>query len=278
MRALTLLMLVPTLATAQIADPGEALMRGYAVWLGGFYEAGDTELADYGDGLQPKSIGLRYYERQGVITGLLMGILTAGSAGVAAASPKSVKTERKGNWKITTTTHRSEAEKAQIRKDGTERASRLASASNQSFELELYMNSLGSDASGYRMTGFFGFPIGDSMMLDVGIGGAEVDSAFEHEGKLVRLSYISLGMPLRLNYALGPVLLWGQWDWNWAGHGDTEEDIDTEELIVRDLRPFPVRAGLTANLFGRLFFEGIATTPSLTSGKFGFRGSAGMRF
>lgn len=203
MRTLTLCLLLPGLASADLVDPGETLMRGYSVWLGGFFESGDTELSDYGGGLAPEAFGLRYYERQGIITGTIMGILTAASAGVQANTAKSVTTERRGNWEVTTTVHRSEAEKAQIREEGAARASRLASASNQSFELDLFMTTLGGDASGYRMNGFYGIPMGESWVFDFGFGGGEVDSAFEHEGKVVRLGYSYFGMPFRLNVAAG---------------------------------------------------------------------------
>lgn len=265
-------------AQAQIIHDGKAMLRGHAIWAGGFMETGMGELS--GAGVAPTAVGLRYYERQGVIAGALMGILTAAAAGVAASSPKSVERRREGNWIITKTTYRSAAEQKAITDAGAASAAAMASATNQSFDLQLYSRSLpgGGEASGYRMDMFFGTLLGDSVMLDVGLGWGRVDSRVDAPERVVRLKYSYLGMPFRLNVAAGPVMLWGQWDWNWFGHGEAEAPIDEPGRIFREVSPFPLKVGAATNLFGRLFAEGVVSTPHYDSGEFGFRVNAGLRF
>lgn len=265
-------------ARAQIIHDAEAMLRGHAVWAGGFMESGMGELS--GAGVAPTAVGLRYYERQGVIAGTLMGILTAAAAGVAASSPKSVERRREGNWVITKTTYRSAAEQKAITDAGAASAAAMASATNQSFDLQLYMRSLpgGGEASGYRMDMFFGSPFGDAVMLDVGLGWGSVDSQIQDGDRTVRLKYSYLGMPFRLNVAAGPVLLWGQWDWNWFGHGEPEAPIDEPTRVFREVSPFPIKLGAATNLFGRIYAEGVVSTPSYDSGEFGVRLNAGLRF
>lgn len=267
-------------AQAQIMEDGVTMMRGYSVMMGGFYELADGKIAAGGQPT-PSAVGIRYYERQGIISGLIMGIVTAGAAGVAANQPKSVTTERRGNWVTTTTTYRSEAEKQQILKEGSERAGRIASASNQSFELDLYMTSLpgGGEATGYELNMFFGVPMGDDAMFEFGFGAGEVDSEVtDDQDRRVRLGYRYLGMPFRLNYAVGPAMLWAQWDWNWFGHSDDDHNVEAEDRVIKELRPMTWELGLMTNVLGRVFVEVNANTPALTSGRFGFRGSAGLRF
>ena len=69
-----------------------------------------------------------------------------------------------------------------------------------------------------------------------------------------------------------------QWDWNWYGHSDEDRDVVTDDRIVRELRPMPWELGLLTNVFGQVFVELTANTPKLTSGRFGVRGAAGLRF
>ena len=265
-------------ARAEIVEDARTMLLGHSVWAGVFQEQGAGQLSS--GAVQPKAVGVRYYERSGLISGMLMGIFASAGAGMAAASPKSVERRREGNWVITKTTYRSAAEQKKITDDGAAAAAAIATASNQSFELNLFTRGLpgGGESTGYRLDMFFGDTWGDSVVFDIGFGWGIVESLTRLEGRAARVKYSYIGIPVRLNVAAGPVLIWGQWDWNWFGHTDLDTPRDDAERLYREVAPFPIKLGVATNLFGRLFAEGVVTTPAYDSGEFGLRVNAGLRF
>lgn len=129
-------------------------------------------------------------------------------------------------------------------------------------------------------------------MVDIGFGWGHVNSAVGENGRYLITKYQYVGMPFRLNYSVGPAVVFAHFDWNWLGHmedrkyndkqpgkrGDgakVPDDFTTTEINTTG---FPWRFGVQAALLGRLYLEGAAITPSLLSGKLGYSMSLGARF
>ncbi|MCO4764566.1 MAG: hypothetical protein KC502_23860, partial [Myxococcales bacterium] len=101
------------------------------------------------------------------------------------------------------------------------------------------------------------------------------------DGKYMITEWAYFGMPFRFTYALGPVNIYGLWEWNWLGH--TRGADITGKTIGKNTHHatpagMPLRIGASAALLGRIYVDGALTTPSVTSGVFGFVASAGARF
>ena len=263
-------------------EAGYHLLQGRWTSITPFYGAGPSQLGVAAEGLDPRVVGLRYSERKGHVTGVFFALLNSVAGGLAASSPKSVESWRSGNYIITRTTYRSEAEKQAMLQATAEASEAMMSAEDQSFDLELYMTSLpgGGEASGYKLNMFFGAEITDSVMLDVGMGFGSVTSRFERDGRDAAIEMSYWGIPMKLNVAAGPVLLWFQWDWNmlgeWSGHEPDKQALPTS--YKKQLTRSHLELGLTTVLFERLMLQASVTTPTIDSGEFGFRASAGLRF
>lgn len=221
-----------------------------------------------------------------MISGYLIGLITAASGAAANSMPARTETTRSGNWVTTKTYYKSSAQKARDNQRVADRSSRLASASNQSFQFEVYMRSLPGaqgETSGYRLNMFFAKSIADKYMLDFGFGFGRADTMWQVDGVEYRSEWLYAGIPLRFNVPFKLGLLWLQWDWNWLGHGepyykgDYDKDPDPTRLF-REATPFPLRAAFTMALFERIHAEIQVITPSLMSFEFAYRGTVGVKF
>lgn len=264
-----------------VFEDARSLLHGYSVTGGVFYEGGRGELSGWNDDvpLTPTAMGFRYYERNGLISGTIGAIAVVAAGAMAASSPKSVETRDYGNYRVTTTTYRSQAEQAAIMSSASQSAAGLMGSPNQSFDLQIYSRTLGGNSSGYRANlMFYGIPW-KTGMFDIGLGFGSVKSAMSEPGKYVISQYSYFGMPMRVNLAVGPVLTYLHWDWNWLSHRDriAPRKIGTATTEVNS-PAFPWRLGAAMALFGRLYLDAAVTTPHLTSLDYGVTGSMGMRF
>lgn len=261
---------------------GRSMVKGYSIYAGYLMERGYGEASVWrGDQLAtPRLNGFTYWERQGVISGMLMGLVATVAGAAESTMPKSVEHQDIGNIRYTTITHRSAAERRQITEEAAARGGRIASASNQSFELTVYSRNLpgGGDGTGYKLNLFFGIPMGDSMLFELGFGMGRIDAFFTDPttNELMEIESLYVGIPLRLAWGGRWFALYGQFDWNIAGHLDAEADEGAATTHLA--RPFPLRVGAQSNLFGRLFVDVSAVTPSPTSLEFGWRVASGLRF
>jgi hypothetical protein len=269
---------------AALADTAVSQLMNYSVMTGLFLEVGKAE---YSGGKNnpgmPIATGLRYYERQGIITGTLtaIAILVAGAA--AASSPKSQRSWESGGYRYTETTYRSEAEKAAIMAGAAAGAGAAASAKNQSFDLEIFSRNLGGDVSGWRMNGYYGIPFADHWMFELGMGFGSIDTAMKKAGQDIYVSHGYVGMPFRLNYANELFLLFLEAQWNWLGHlGSSKADPYIEPtsntMLLRYAPVLPWKIGVASNLFGRLYGEIDVSTPGILTGSFALKTGLGLRF
>jgi hypothetical protein len=283
--------LAPTEAAARrfrpsmIFEDARGLLNGYSATAGVFMMGGQSDVSGWRAGhvATPTGMGFRYFERNGLITGTTVGILRMLSAAVVASGPKSVRTYEDSQYRYTETTYYSQAEKDAITRAASNSAARMFASPHQSFDLEIYARSLGGDASGYRtnwMLGGVDFARGRGL-VDFGFGFGSVRSAAAAENQYLITNWDYLGVPIRASYAVGPVLLSGQWDWNWYGHSRGGESKGTRvkpTLVELSTAGFPLRIGAATALLGRIYVEAVAMTPSVTSGAFGFTATAGARF
>ncbi|GEM_PF-1743926 len=281
----------PTTAAARSGEmrlftPGFELMTGYSVNVGYFYETGPSDLRPAGADVMkgnPVSTGLTYYERQGLISGYLIAIAAAAAGSYGNSLPKKTTYTRKGSWVVERKYYLSPEARAKADKDVADRSARIGSASNQSFEFMVYMRSLPGttgETSGYRLNMFFGIPIKNEYMLDLGFGWGKADAWWKVDGVDYRAEWIYVGMPFRFNIPLPIALAWIQWDWNWWGHGEPDyeyRDADKTRFF-RQATPFPVRIGLTTAILDRIHAEFQVVTPSLMSFEFAYRITVGAKF
>jgi hypothetical protein len=263
-------------------DAGLSLLHGRWMSVSPFMGGGASQLGSTDAGYDPTAIGLRYYERKGFITGVFFALMNTVAGSMAAASPKSVNTYRSGNWIITETTYRSEAEKQEMLAQTAAASEAMMSAEDQSFDLEIYSTSLpgGGEVTGYKLNMSFGIEIDEAIMLDVGMGFGSVDARMirdDRQGK-VHLSYF--GIPFRLNVAGGPFLFYASWDWNilgeWSGHKD--DLVDEATRYTKRSTLSHLELGVQTVIFDRLLVQAGVTTPKIDSGDFGYRASVGLRF
>lgn len=263
-------------------NAGYHLLQGRWMSLSPFIGGGPSQLGATDEGLDPTAVGIRYTERKGFITGFFFALLNTAAGSMAANSPKSVTTYQSGNWIITETVYRSEAERQAMLEDTARASEAMMNAEDQSVELEVYSTSLpgGGEASGYKLNMYFGLELDERLVIDIGLGFGSIDSRFKRDDReaYVHLSYF--GMPVKVNVAAGPFLFYFQWDWNWLGEW-SEHGPDTKDEPTR----FKERSthshlelGVTTVLFERLMLQAGVTTPTLTSGDFGYRASVGLRF
>lgn len=268
--------------TPSFGDTGFHLLHGRWMAISPFYGIGASQLGESSEGLEPRLLGLRYTERKGFVTGFFFAVINTIAGGMAAASPKSVRSYRSGNYIVTETTYRSEAEKQAMLAQTAAASAAMLDAEDQSFDLEIYSTALpgGGEASGHKLNMYFGISIADILTLDVGLGFGYVESRFERDGRQVALTHSYLGMPFRLNLAAGPLLIWFQWDWNWLGEwvGYDPGVEATDSSFKKQLTGSHLELGVTTALFDRVLLQAGLTTPQITSGDFGFRASVGFRF
>lgn len=128
----------------------------------------------------------------------------------------------------------------------------------------------------------WGLPFANgSGMFDMGFGYGDVRSAVGENGKFLISKYNYLGMPIRLSYAIGPVVAYGHFDWNWYGHSGDKQFNGLQvkgTTTTASNSEFPWRFGAQAALLGRVYAEAAITTPELTSLSFGTHISLGARF
>ena len=267
-----------------LADSAVSQMMNYSVMTGLFLEVGKAEYSGghHNPGM-PIATGLRYYERQGIITGTMTAIAIMVAGAAAASSPKSQRSWESGGYRYTETTYRSEAEKAAIMAGSAAGAGAAASSKNQSFDLEIFSRNLGGDVSGWRMNGYFGIPFADRFMFELGMGVGSIDTAMKKNGQDIYVSWGYVGMPFRLNYANEIFLLFLETQWNWIGHAQSSKadpyiEPTTNTMLLRYAPVLPWKVGISSNLFGRLFGELDVSTPGILTGSFALKAGLGLRF
>ncbi len=271
-----------------LVEDGRGLLHSYSATAGLILnQSGDFNLWSRGHKVGMQAYGFRYYERNGFITGTIFAIMRMLSAAAAASGPKSYESWTEGSYRYTRTTYYSQAEKNAMSRAASNDAARAFTRPGQSFDLEIYSRNLGGDSSGYKVTMMAGGVKVSGRgqrargMVDFGIGFGSVDSAAHKDGKYLVTHWAYFGVPIRLTYAVGPVNIYGLWEWNWLGHtrgSDTTGSSRGANTTEADVAGMPLRIGLNTTLFRRLYVEAAASTPSLTSGVFGFVASAGARF
>lgn len=282
-------LLVAFMPTLAAADDARELLNSYSLTLGAVYEGGATDYSAFRNkyGISPRGTGIRYSERNGIISGtisaIVIGLIIAAGAAAKASGPKSITYENHPTYYIEKTTYYSEAEKQEI----NERASRTGSAMagglfgspTQGFDLVLYSRNMGGDVSGFHTTmNFFSFFESENGRLDVGLMFGLVETATERDGKSLLTSAKSMGLPFRYYRAIGPILSFAEFDWNWLGGRDPAADIVKGTTLAQDVRNQPWRVGISASILHRLYIEAAATTPRFFSGEFGFSSTVGLRF
>lgn len=264
------------------ADDGRDLLNSYSVTTSLFYEAGHTEYSGFHSSswpVTPSGMGIRYFERRGIISGTLMAIALVASSAAAQAGPKSVETHREGNYNVTTTTYHSEAEKRRMSERASRTGADMASSRDQSFELQIYSRNLGGSTSGFR-TNLFLFGTGsESWYFESGFGGATLTSATASDGKYLITHAPYFGMPFKLNYASRFMLTYLQFDWNWYGHSTPPPDDKKGNTVISEVRgAMPWRLGAAFTVMSRFYGEVALVTPKLTSGQLGLNANIGLRF
>jgi hypothetical protein len=266
------------------------VLRGYSMAVGGFVERGYGELSGWKDGhpLTPEAYGVRYFERNGVISGTLAALVMSMAGIKAAYSPTKVEElSPKGSpLRVTRYTFHSEAERARILAATSNTAANLFGNPDQSFDLQIYSRNLGGHSDGWRANAMFiGFARPQSpLLLELGLGYASVTSAIGAGNEFLITRYKYLGMPVRLSAALGPVVAYLHFDWNWLGHSRGVTSITSTtavgggKLTQIDTTGFPWRLGAQIAVLGRLYADIAVITPHLTSSQFGLAGSACLKF
>lgn len=272
-----------------MADDARALLNGYSLTASAVYEGGATDYSAFRSSyaIAPRGVGIRYTERNGLISGTLAGVLVGlviAAGGVAKASgPKKVETWETDTRRYTKTTMYSEDEKAAINQRTSSTASGAGGAfigsPTQSLDVVLYSRNLGGDVSGYHASlTFFSFLATETSRLDLGLMFGSVETATQRDGKNLLTGARSLGIPMRYNQVLGPVLTYLHFDWNWLGMREPSPHLEGKTTLSQDVRNMPWRLGASAAIFHRLYLDVAATTPRLMSGDLGFSASVGARF
>lgn len=268
------------------ADDARGLLYNYSMTTSAFFEGGATDYGAFRSnyGIAPRGAGIRYSERNGMITGtigafILMFTRVAGSVGTV----KNERTWKEGDYRYTETTYYSEAEKderrARASQAGGEQAAAVIGSPTQGFDLMIYSRNLGGDVTGYHATlmAFSLFETANSR-LDLGLMFGSVSTATSRDGLHLLTHASTAGIPVRYNLALGPVLTYAEFDWNWYGHGKPKADVLVRDTLAQDVRNMPWHVGASAAVFHRLYLEAAVTTPRLFSGDVGFSSSLGARF
>lgn len=251
-----------TLPATALADDARDLLWRYSVTTAGFYEGGATDFSAVAAGgtLKASGMGVRYYERNGLITGTIVAVAQVLAKSAQAAGPKSIERWEDSTYRYEKRTYYSEEEKAVIRDRGARAAGEAFGSKTQCFDLRLYSRNLGGAASGFHAT-LFPFSVLDSenSRLDLGIMFGRIDAVVSDGGSPFAIRANAFGIPLRYNYAIGHALVHAQFDINFLGN-------------------MPLHVGASAALFNRLFVDAAVTTPKVTSGQFGLSTSVGARF
>lgn len=273
------------------ADPfiedGLALEHGMAIEIGGIAQSGYSEYASPVGGITPELQGLVLRDRNGLVARSFFGLVIALATAVRESGPKSVssRTYDSGDYRVTETrtTYYSEAEKAQIRKEGSESIDGLFSMRNSEFELQVYSRDRfgRGDASGYKAN----FLVGDgskTMVFEAGVGFGDVDSTVSKNGMDYAVNHKYFGVPLRLSGAISKIRWSAAFEWNWLSHGLTAAEraptLGMDGITRMTVAPNPLHLDVQAAVLGRLYVSGGVTFPSVKQFDHGYRLSAGLRF
>lgn len=273
------------------ADPfmedGLALEHGMAIEIGGIAQFGYSEYASPVGGITPDVQGMVLRDRNGLVARSVFGLLIALATAARESGPKSVNTRTydSGDFRVTETrtTYYSEAEKAQIRKEGSDSLDDLFDLRNSEFELQVYSRDRfgRGDASGYKAN----FLVGDgskTIAYEAGLGFGDVDSTVSKGGMLYAINHKYFGVPLRVSGAISKFRWSVAFEWNWLSHGLSASEraptLMTDGITRMTVAPNPLHLDIQAALLGRLYVSGGVTFPSVTQFDHGYRLSAGLRF
>jgi hypothetical protein len=263
------------------ADDGRDLLQSYSVITSMFYETGHTEYSAYRSDwpVTPTGMGIRYFERRGIISGTLAAIAMVAGSAAAQSGPKSSRSWESGGYKYTETTYYSDAEKRQMNERASRTGANLASSRDQSFELQIYSRNLGGSTSGFRTNLFLYGGGGESWYFETGFGGATLQTAASDNGRYLITHAPYLGMPFKFNYATKFCLTYLQFDWNWYGHSTPTADDHKGATLISEVRgAMPWRLGAAFTVMSRIYGEVAIVTPKLTAGQFGVNANVGLRF
>lgn len=288
-RVLLSLALLASWPAAATADDARGLLRDYSMTMSGFVEAGETDYSafrsDYA--IAPRATGIRYSERNGVITGTLGLIVSLAMRAVGKSSNvKGTRTWHEDGYRYHETTFYSEEEKAERRERaaqaGGAQAGMLAGSTTQGFDLWIYSRNLGGDTTGWKaQLMLFSLFESESARLDVGLVFGSISTATARDGLFLLTHAPTGGIPLRYNRAFGPILTYAQFDLNFYGLGtlDPAKDVTAQgTTLAQDVRNLPWRVGASAAILHRIYVDVAVTTPRLLSGAFGVSTSLGARF
>ncbi len=270
-----------------VIEDGLALEHGMAIELGGIAQRGYSEYASPVGGITPELQGLVLRDRNGLVSRSIFGLLISLATAARASGPKSVSSRSydSGDYRVTETrtTYYSEAEKEQIRKEGSDSLDSLFSMRNSEFELQVYSRDRfgRGDASGYKAN----FLVGDgsrSLVFETGIGFGDVDSTVTKNGMAYAINHKYFGVPLRLSGAIYKLRWSAAFEWNWLSHGLSDADrtptLGMDGITRMTVAPNPLHLDIQAAVFGRIYVSGGVTFPSVKQLDHGYRLSAGLRF
>ncbi len=143
---------------ASMFEDGSSLLTSYSSTVGVLTEIGSGELSGWkhDHSLKPTAYGVRYFDRNGFVTGTTAAIAIAVAGAAAASGPKSSSTTYHRGYKVTRYPYYSPAEKAAMAAATSAAAASVLGAQHQSFDLQIYSRNLGVNSNGWRVTMMFG--------------------------------------------------------------------------------------------------------------------------
>ncbi|MSQ83442.1 MAG: hypothetical protein EXR77_11240 [Myxococcales bacterium] len=264
------------LAWAQLAsaDDARALLNNYSMTTSLFFEGGVTDYSGFRNNysIAPRGVGVRYTERNGMISGTIAAVIVMAASVVSSVGTvKSTREFDSGGYRYSETTYYSQAEQDERRERAANAGGAQASAAigspTQSFDLQLFSRNMGGNATGFMAKLMvFSFLQSERSRLDVGLIFGKVSTATDRDFKSLLTHASTAGIALRYNVALGPVLTYAEFDANWFGIQKPATDVTSGNALAHDVRNLPWHVGASTAVFHRLFVDVAVTTPRLFSG------------
>lgn len=279
-------------ARGDVDSPSRPLFDGtsrqYAsgIEIGAIVQTGHSEFASNSTGLSPDAQGLVLRDRNGLSARMVIGLVVAVASALAQASPKSVerKTWQSGGYiyEETTTTYRSEAEKAEMSAAAASTIGSLFTMPYSDMELHIYSRDRFSrgDSSGYKVNFYAG--TGEKIALEAGFGLGSVSSVVDHAGVPTHVEWKYFGIPIRVSTVVGPLRLALAYEWNLAKYGVTSADreihADAMGNPIVSTTSHPWHLDASTVLLHRIALSGGITTQQIQKPSLGYVVTAGVLF